>query len=228
MKHIIIYSHGFAVDKTDRGLFSDIANSIPEAEHVMFNYDEKNKNGETVAEGFINRKNKLLSVYNNTREQNPDAIIDLICHSQGCVVAALAKIDGIRKTVFLAPPLNLKNGTEEKEKMLQLDAATELPDGTISWARQDGSTTIIKPEFWQDYDAVPNMKSLASNLNHTSELLIIRANHDEIIADNPYDGLDESVNVIGIDTDHNFTGKGRNEAINCIYNVLMEDINEKS
>jgi len=40
MKHIIVYSHGFGVDKTDRGLFSDISKHFPDAEHIMFDYND--------------------------------------------------------------------------------------------------------------------------------------------------------------------------------------------
>jgi hypothetical protein len=39
-KHIVIYSHGFGVRKDDRGLFTDIAATLPSAEHIMFDYNQ--------------------------------------------------------------------------------------------------------------------------------------------------------------------------------------------
>ena len=37
--HVIIYSNGFGVRKEDRGLFTAIAKALPDAQHVMFDYN---------------------------------------------------------------------------------------------------------------------------------------------------------------------------------------------
>ena len=45
-EQVVVYSHGFGVRKDDRGLFTDIAAALPEAESVMFDYgswDEEHK-----------------------------------------------------------------------------------------------------------------------------------------------------------------------------------------
>lgn len=223
MKHIILYSHGFGVDKTDRGLFSDIANTMPEAKHVMFEYDEKNEKGETIAKSFTDRKTKLLETYEKLRTQNPDAIIDLICHSQGCTIATLANLKGIRKTIFLAPPLNYENGEKERVKKLQHETVTELTDGTLSWLRRDGSITLIGPDFWQDYNNILDIKELINNLKHTTALSIIKAENDEVLTDNSYDGIDKTIDVIKFDADHNFTGESRSQIIDFVSNKLLEE-----
>ena len=36
--HFIIFSHGFGVQKDEHGLLTDIAQSIPEVESVLFDY----------------------------------------------------------------------------------------------------------------------------------------------------------------------------------------------
>ena len=38
--HIIIYSHGFGVRKDDNGLLDNIADSLSEAESILFDYYE--------------------------------------------------------------------------------------------------------------------------------------------------------------------------------------------
>jgi hypothetical protein len=38
--HIVIFSHGFGVGKDDRGLFTDIADSLKNVESVMFDYND--------------------------------------------------------------------------------------------------------------------------------------------------------------------------------------------
>jgi len=37
-KQIVVFSHGFGVQKDDRGLLSSIAEALPEVESVLFNY----------------------------------------------------------------------------------------------------------------------------------------------------------------------------------------------
>lgn len=38
--HIVIFSHGFGVGKDDRGLFTDIADSLKNVKSVMFDYND--------------------------------------------------------------------------------------------------------------------------------------------------------------------------------------------
>ena len=102
--NIVIYSHGFGVYKDDRGLFPDIAASMPRTEAIMFDYNRLEANNTLIASTLEAQTEKLRQIYNETRAANPDATIDLICHSQGCVIAAMAQLEGVRRTILLAPP----------------------------------------------------------------------------------------------------------------------------
>jgi hypothetical protein len=42
-KHIVVYSHGVAVQKDDNGLFTGIAEAIPEVESILFDYYQVNE-----------------------------------------------------------------------------------------------------------------------------------------------------------------------------------------
>lgn len=101
-KHIVIYSHGFGVRKDDNGLLSDIAENLPELESILFDYyDLDEVSNELLICPPSQQVNKLNKTIQELRIKNPEATIDLIAHSQGTVVAAMAKPDGIRKTVLL-------------------------------------------------------------------------------------------------------------------------------
>ncbi len=39
MQNTIIYSHGFGVEKTSRGMFTDISESIRGRTHLLFDYN---------------------------------------------------------------------------------------------------------------------------------------------------------------------------------------------
>ena len=98
-----------------------------------------------------------------------------------------------------------------------------MTDGTLSWLRRDGSTTLIKPDFWQDYNNILDIKELVNNLNHTTALSIVKAENDEVLTDNYYDGIDKTIDVIEFDADHNFTGESRSQIIDLVSNKLLEE-----
>lgn len=224
MNHIILYSHGFGVDKTDRGLFTAIANAIPEVEHIMFEYDPKDKNGNTVVETFSGRKDKLIAKYNELRKQNPDAVIDLVCHSQGCLVAALAKLENIRKVILLTPPIYLENGDEKREKYLEKPTVKELSDGTLAVRRRDGSTTLIRQSYWGDFGVVIDSERLYNKLSRITELIAIRATEDEILQNNSYDGFEKSIKIIDIEGNHSFDGEARPRISKAVHQLIMEEM----
>jgi hypothetical protein len=147
--HIVIFSHGFGVRKEDRGLFSAIATALPDAKSVMFNYNPINEQSNTLtAEPLDEQARKLRKVINTTRAEYPDAIIDLVCHSQGCVVAGIVKPRGIRKVIMITPPDDISQAAVVKS----LGRRDETPlDVTVRTrlSRSDGSTTVIHPDYWQ-------------------------------------------------------------------------------
>src|SRR6185369_13842555 len=102
--HVIVFSHGFGVRKEDRGLFTAIAKALPDAKSVLFDYNPINEESNTLTAKPLNEQAlKLRKVINSARAEFPGAIIDLVCHSQGCVVAGLVKPRGIRKVIMLTP-----------------------------------------------------------------------------------------------------------------------------
>lgn len=78
-KHTVIYSHGFGVRKDDRGLFTDIAAALPNAQHIMFGYNQVDEatNNLTVAPPD-QQAQKLRQLISEAKANNPDATIDLI------------------------------------------------------------------------------------------------------------------------------------------------------
>lgn len=218
-KQIIIYSHGFGVRKDDRGLFKDIASALPDSEHIMFDYNQFDSENNTLIVTPINQQ--ALILFNEVKKakiNNPDAILDLVCHSQGCVVAALANLAGIRKTIFLAPPISFLGAKEKLEQMGERPG-TVTENGVTSYPRRDGSTTIIKDDYWSSREGIVPVE-LYNQLAKTIGLTIIRANQDEVLGNADYSDLSYDINVINIDANHDFTGETRSKLCKLLTEIM--------
>lgn len=101
---VIIYSHGFGVERDARGMFTDIAAAFPGAENVMFDYNIPNRAENTLAvRPLSEQKDILLAEITRVKAQSEDTPIDIIAHSIGSVVVALAQPEGIRRIILIVP-----------------------------------------------------------------------------------------------------------------------------
>jgi hypothetical protein len=222
-KHIIIYSHGFGVRKDDRGLFTDISAALPNAEHIMFNYNQIDEAANTITVAALDTQaQQLLEVIVDARAKNSSATIDLICHSQGCVVAALACPRSVRKVIFTAPPANVLDTEHKIRQICEQYGITFTKSETVRLPRKDGSTTIIPPEYWRVRDNL-DAQDMYNQLAEQTELTIITATKDEVLGEVLLDRLSPKVNIIEMATGHNFEGTSRQELIATIRKELGND-----
>lgn len=219
---IIIYSHGFGVRKDDRGLFTDIAASLPDAEHIMFDYNLADDAANTLAVAPLTEQAEMLRhKVAEAQTANPNAIIDLVCHSQGCIVAAIANMPGIRKTIFTAPPPNAD--VEEKIKRWRVRYGTQFTtEGTSYLERKDGSTTIVPPEYWTSLHNL-DVQHLYNTLAANTKLVVITATNDEVLGEVVFDTLVPNIKIIEMATGHNFEGDARGEIIDTIVDEIGHD-----
>lgn len=219
-KHIIIYSHGFAVQRDDMGLFTDIAEFIPEVESFLFDYYEINKaENKILTCSFSNQVKKLNEVVYRIRSSYPEAIIDLICHSQGTIVAAMAKPDGVRKTIMISPVFDIDierslNRYRSKSSVkIDLDGTSEIPSST-------GLIKVIPKEYWQERSLIKPFAEYNSFANKT-EVIAIEGNQDELLPRVDLSDLDSRIKVISIDGDHNFSGSTRAALKELVRKILL-------
>ena len=202
--HVIVFSHGFGVRKDDRGLFTAISKALPDTVSVLFNYNPINEKSNTLtAKPLQEQMRKLRKVINTARAEYPGATIDLVCHSQGCVIAAMLKPRDIRKIIMLTPPDDVSEAVLSKQlgdlsgTTIDVSQRTRLP-------RADGSTTVIHPEYWQSLAGVKPIK-LYNRLAKFTALRIINARHDEVLGQVNFEGIDPGISFVTLDGDHNFS-----------------------
>ena len=219
-KHIIVYSHGFGVSKDDRGLFTDISDYLPKIAHIMFDYNIEDKNSNTlIVSSLTNQVKKLSKILSDVEEKHSNATIDLICHSQGCLVAAMLKPDKIRKTIFIAPPDKLLS-YEESIKQMSIRPGTAIKDNVVIYPRRDGSTTIIPNDYWQSRRGIIPV-NLYTNFADLTLLTIINAIQDEILGKTDFNVLSNSAKIIPLNANHDFTGNSRKELITNIQQIIL-------
>jgi len=201
--HLIIFSHGFGVRKEDRGLFTAISQAVPDAESVLFDYNPINEKSNTLTAKPLNEQvQKLRKIINTARAEYPDAIIDLVCHSQGCVVAAMLKPRNIRKVIMLTPPDDVSEEVVVRQLTARSGATIDVNNRT-RLPRSDGSTTVIHPEYWQSLAGIKPVK-LYNRLAKFTALRIINARQDTVLDSLSFEGIDPNISFVTIDGDHNF------------------------
>jgi hypothetical protein len=216
-KHVIVYSHGFGVRKDDRGLFTDIANALPEATHIMFDYNVIDEQANTLTVSPLQAQVQKL------REQlshfDGDITVDIVAHSQGCVVAALAKPQNVRKILCLAPPDNVdvnrlinffgsRDGSD-----INLDGQSQIP-------RRDGSTTIIPAAYWQSLKGLDVIR-LYNRLPDLAQVKFLIANEDEVLGMTNFDKTDERIDLVQLSGNHDFTGDDRQHLVDLVKNEIV-------
>lgn len=201
--HIVIFSHGFGVRKEDRGLFTAISKALPDAKSILFDYNPINEKANTLTAKPLNEQmRKLRKVINTARAEHPGAVIDLVCHSQGCVVAALLKPRGMRKVIMLTPPDDVSETTVARQLGTRRSEAIDVTVRT-RLLRSDGSTTVVHPEYWQSLEGIAPVK-LYNRLARFTALRIINAKQDEVLDNVSFEGIDPGISMVTLEGNHNF------------------------
>lgn len=217
---IILYSHGFGVQKDDRGLFTDIASKLPEFEHVMFDYNYFDAESNTMSVSPLDVQAKILKdKISEVKKDNPEAKLYIVAHSQGCIVTALAGTKGFEEVIFLAPPTSLSGASSKVKEMLKRIGTTRNEDGSVSYPRRDGSTTIVTSDYLRSREGVNPVEEF-NKLSENNSVHIINATEDEVLVDVDFSKLSKDIEVIELSANHDFKDDAREEVIKVIQSIL--------
>lgn len=219
---VIIYSHGFGVRKDDRGTFTDIAAAMPEARSVMFEYNEIDEvNGTLTVRPFSEQTAMLREVYTRERTAAPDAAIDIVAHSQGCVIAALAVLPNVRKAILLTPPTA---GGEDILRRYKDNPKAHIDlAGMSTLKRSDGSTTLVPAQYFAERLEGRPPLDLYNELAEHTELTLVIANQDHVLGVTKWDTLSSKAHLIHLDGDHEFSGAARMAMVSTVQQILCEN-----
>lgn len=218
MNKYLVFSHGFGVKKDSRGMFTDIAQAFPEYKSIMFNYNDINElNNEVIVHSLFDQAKLLHEHIDTIQENDASAQITLICHSQGCVAAAIAHAD-IHKAILLTPPDSVSSA-RFNDHFAKRDGVVVEDNGTIRVPRKDGSNTRITKDYIDSLSKI-NALELYAKLGSSVPTSIIVAKEDEMLRPIDFSGLPENITILTIDGDHNFTGVARTGIIKTLKELL--------
>lgn len=219
---MVIFSHGFAVQRDAHGLFTDISQQLSKGfGYVLFDYNDISRDGSTVKVTMLKAQAERLKVVVEWTRQQPGVnMLHLLAHSMGCTVVAELAPDAIGQMLMLAPPLAYSRSLTEH----LIHKPDAYKDERAIWhiPRSDGTTSLIGAEIFQQWERVDYEGELVKlALLHPFVLVIPES--DSVLPDMDYTELMvmPAITSVGIEgADHDFTGAVRRELVAAINKEL--------
>ena len=194
------------------GLFTGISNANSNYIPVMFSY-YKTDGSKVYIPSLSEQCKILLSKINSL-----DGEITLVCHSQGCTIAAMTlhgqpKIENISKVILLAPAGII----DSKRIQPQIES---LGNGKyFEMHRKNGQIFMLSNRYLNDLvstDSIGYYAELARNY----DVEIILAAQDEMVENFPVSKLPKGAKILKINGNHNFTRDFRADVIAAVSELL--------
>jgi hypothetical protein len=218
--HTVIFVHGFGVKKDARGMFTEIvdflSSSKPDLRCVLVDLNIVDNTNDIRMNPLSTQAEILEKVYR--KEVETGASIDVICHSQGCVVGSIANLPEVRKYIFLAPPTN--NDIEKTIRAFSERPGTIINlEGESFFMRGDRSRTIVPKEYWDDREKI-DYEKVYTDIQSKQSVTVIVAGRDEVVSNTYTREIFSQSNITTIDANHNFEGKSRRVLLETIASLL--------
>ncbi len=216
----VIFVHGFGVLKDARGMFSEIQKKLEEKnfECILFDLNKRDADGNIWVNSFGEQVKILSDIYSNLAIKEGEKV-NIIAHSQGCLITSLADLKNINQTIFLAPPID----SESKKTIdyFSRNTKTEIDfTGISKIGRSDGSITFVPAEYWTEKNNMNPAVVYEKYLKH-NKTIIIKATKDNVIENDNYENVFKNGEILSLETDHDFTGEGRG----LLIKTLLEKMN---
>ena len=193
-------------------MFTEIAANFPELTFDMFDYGDVDQDGNTVVVPL----HEQVSTLNEKLDRRVGENITLLCHSQGCVVAAMSSLHNVERCIFLAPPEVMSVDRMIKTFGKREGSSVDF-EGITKFARSDGSKTIVPSAYFESIKNV-NPKQLFVDASKKCKIIIVKAAEDQIVGDTDFSGTD--IQVLIVPGDHDFFGKDRPALLNALDSLL--------
>lgn len=156
---------------------------------------------------------------NYVKKQFNPKNIDIIAHSQGCVITGLVSPEGIKKTVLIAGPITAP--AEPIKNYFSKRKGTKINENGISAIkRSDGSLTFVSSDYWKDAASV-NPAKLYLELSKKTEVWFIRAMQDQVVTGEDYSLIKgNQIKYIEMEGNHDFEEKNRTPWLKEMVEIL--------
>lgn len=223
-RKVVVISHGFGVKRDGRGMFTELAERLKD-DHliVLFDYVDIDEAGNTTAHPLSEQSDMLQAVLRHVHETLAPDEIQIVAHSQGCIVVSIASPDGVKRVVLVSPPLNAPNLQRMQETFGAREGTHIVRDRVSTIKRSDGKLTYIPAEFWSDTTGM-NPIELYAHLADRTDVYFIRANQDHVLPDQDYSTIAGRGNLhyIELDGNHDFADDAREGWLDLMVQLIEE------
>jgi hypothetical protein len=192
-------------------MFTDIAAAIPGVRFETFDYNKADGVGNMTVQPLPEQVATL-----NAKLADAGGEVTLLCHSQGCVIAAMADLDRVTDVIFLAPPENLSVARLARIFGTRPGAVFD-PAGMSSLPRRDGTTTYVGKEYMESIAGV-DVRQLFAALATKRPTAIVRAADDEVVGVTEFPGV--AARIITLPGGHDFADGARSALITELKTLL--------
>ncbi|MDQ6985465.1 MAG: hypothetical protein Q9M91_06970 [Candidatus Dojkabacteria bacterium] len=220
---IIIFSHGFGIQKDNLGLFTFIAEKIEKLgmKSVLFDYYEYNaETKEIFSTAFSEQAVKLQNKIDSVSANNPDSEIIIIAQSQGSIIPTLCDVKNISKIIGISP--FFMTDRESVHQRYASRAGNSAPDfdGVSKRKHSNGQTTVIPEKYWQErFNS--KQESQYSELGTKTSLVLIYGSEDGLVESADLTKVD-NCKLIELPGNHDFTGESRDS----LYNEVLKELTQ--
>lgn len=221
---MVVFSHGFGVRRDARGMFTEIARSLPDGYgYILFDYNEVDDENHTIRiTDFAEQVVMLQKILAWTVAQNGVRSVSIVAHSMGCIVTALAGPQNTGELILLAPPTSIGERTR-RHFTTKKDA--EKHDGMWVVPRSDGTVSIIPETLFDQYEAV-DAAAVLQELAALHPYTLVAAGADEVLTDAHYDALaaNPRIDFINIaNASHDFERGARQQLLDTIAQIFSKN-----
>jgi pimeloyl-ACP methyl ester carboxylesterase len=219
-KQVVVFSHGFGVRQDNRGLFTELANNLPEGcGYVLFDYNQE-KGSTTLVAPPSKQIERFRTILNWVRLQAGVLDVSVVGHSTGCITLALAKPSNLHKAIMLAPPMVISRRTRE---YFTAKPGASKTGSTWTIPRKDGTSNLIPETLFSELEKISALDALRQYAE-IQPYTVVAAGADDVLKNPSYDRLstDENVFLKTIrGADHNFSGAAREEVADTVNTILQ-------
>lgn len=218
--HMVVFSHGFGVDRTDRGLFTDLITALPDNfGFVLFDFYDHDDQG-MLFPTFLEQAKRIKAVIDWLRQQADVSSITAVAHSMGSVLLALAAPEGLQKAILLAPPLTIGDRTRQ---YFTTKPGARLEGDSWLVPRRDGSISRMPEALFVEM-AATNVEAALYNLAENQPVLLVIAGQDEVLGPTDFEALttQPNIQVVTIDSaGHDFASQAREQLLDLLPRQLL-------
>ena len=221
-RKVVVISHGFGVKRDGRGMFTELAERLLD-DHliILFDYVDIDEKGNTTAHPLTEQSDMLQAVLRYVSETLAPQELQIVAHSQGCLVVSIANPDNVKRVVLVSPPLNAPNLQRMQETFGAREGTHIIKDGVSTIKRSDGKLTYIPAEFWSDTTGMSPVE-LYDHLSDRTDVYFIRAKHDHVLPDQDYSAVAgmENITYIELDGNHDFADEARQGWLDLMFKLI--------